>query len=90
VDTHIASGSRVPPLLDSLLGKIIAPGRIARRRCSGMRARWPRHRIEGWTSLGLQRAVLEDARFRRVAWTTELPGAFIDARPDAPWRKGNG
>jgi acetyl-CoA carboxylase, biotin carboxylase subunit len=66
VDTHIATGSMVPPFYDSLLGKIIAHGatrEIARAR---LLAALARTRIEGvHTNLAFQAALLEDAEFAR-------------------------
>jgi acetyl-CoA carboxylase biotin carboxylase subunit len=64
VDTHIASGSMVPPFYDSLLGKIIAHGatrEIARTRLVAALAAT---RIDGvHTNIAFQAALLQDPEF---------------------------
>jgi acetyl-CoA carboxylase biotin carboxylase subunit len=64
VDTHITSGSMVPPYYDSLMGKIIAHGatrEIARTR---LVAALEATRIEGvHTNIAFQAALLADAEF---------------------------
>lgn len=66
VDTHIATGSRVPPFYDSLLGKVIAHGpsrEIARQRL--VDALQATHIAGVKTNLDFQAAVLADAAFVR-------------------------
>ena len=64
VDTHITTGSMVPPFYDSLLGKIIACGRdreTARRRLAAALAAT---RITGVsTNLAFQSAIIADSEF---------------------------
>jgi len=66
VDTHITTGSGVPPYYDSLLGKIIAHGptrEVARTRLAAALAAT---RISGvHTNLGFQAQLLADAEFAR-------------------------
>jgi acetyl-CoA carboxylase, biotin carboxylase subunit len=91
VDTHIANGSRVPPFYDSLLGKIIAHGADRAAALRGMRAALVATQIEGVrTNLAFQQAVLEDAQFQEGGVDTGFLARFIEAQPQAPWRKANG
>jgi acetyl-CoA carboxylase biotin carboxylase subunit len=64
VDTHIATGSRVPPFYDSLLGKVIAHGatreEALQRLCKALDAT----RIAGVkTNVAFQRSLLDDPAF---------------------------
>ncbi len=89
MDTHIASGSRVPPFYDSLLGKIIAHGADRAAALRGMRAALAATRIEGVkTNLAFQQAVLEDAQFQQGGVDTGFLARFIEAQPQAPVEKG--
>ena len=64
VDTHIASGSRVPPYYDSLMAKIIAHAPDRPATLALMRAAIGNTRISGvCTNLEFHRAVLADANF---------------------------
>ena len=66
VDTHIASGSRVPPYYDSLLGKIITHGADRAAALGGMRAALAATRIEGVrTNLSFLQGILADRRFEQ-------------------------
>jgi acetyl-CoA carboxylase biotin carboxylase subunit len=66
VDTHIESGTRVPPFYDSLLGKIIAHGRDRAQALTRLRAAIAVTRIEGIaTNLGLHAEILADPEFMR-------------------------
>jgi acetyl-CoA carboxylase biotin carboxylase subunit len=59
VDTHIGSGSRIPPFYDSLMGKIIASGPDRASALARLRAAVAATRITGvTTNLALQAAVL--------------------------------
>ena len=71
VDTHIASGSRVPPFYDSLLGKIITHASDRGAALERMRTALSRTHIEGIaTNLGFHRAVLADPEFQAGAVDT--------------------
>jgi acetyl-CoA carboxylase biotin carboxylase subunit len=64
VDTHIASGSRVPPFYDPLLGKVIAHGATREQALARLDAALAATRIEGVrTNIGFQRGVLADPEF---------------------------
>ncbi|HET9863841.1 MAG TPA: biotin carboxylase N-terminal domain-containing protein [Steroidobacteraceae bacterium] len=64
VDTHVESGSRVPPFYDSLLGKIIAHGRDRTEALARLRAAVATTRIEGVAhNLGLHAEILADRDF---------------------------
>jgi acetyl-CoA carboxylase, biotin carboxylase subunit len=66
VDTHIASGSRVPPYYDSLLGKIITHGADRPAALHGMRAALAATRIEGVrTNLSFLQDIVGDPRFQQ-------------------------
>ena len=85
VDTHIASGSRVPPFYDSLMGKIIAHGADRDAAISGMRAALAATRIEGVkTNIAFQQAVLADAQFMRGGVDTGYLARFIETQKQAP------
>jgi acetyl-CoA carboxylase biotin carboxylase subunit len=91
VDTHIANGSRVPPYYDSLLGKVIAHGADRAAALRGMRAALAATQIEGVkTNLAFQQAVLQDTQFQVGGVDTGFLARFIEAQPQAPWRKANG
>jgi len=64
VDTHIASGSRVPPFYDSLLGKVIAHGATRTEALRRLDAALATTRIEGvMTNIAFQRSILNDQAF---------------------------
>jgi acetyl-CoA carboxylase biotin carboxylase subunit len=64
VDTHIASGSNVPPFYDSLLGKIIAHGPDRDTALKRLRAAVASTRIAGvHTNLSFQAQLLADPEF---------------------------
>jgi len=64
VDTHIETGSRVPPFYDSLLGKIIAHGVDRAEALRRLRGALAGTRIEGVaTNLAFQAGVLADPEF---------------------------
>ncbi len=64
VDTHIESGTRVPPFYDSLLGKIIAHGSDRAQALARLRAAIAITRIEGVASnLALHSEILSDPEF---------------------------
>ena len=64
VDTHIGSGSAVPPFYDSLLAKIIAHGETRAEALARLRQALERTRITGVaTNLNFHRRVLADPEF---------------------------
>jgi acetyl-CoA carboxylase biotin carboxylase subunit len=90
VDTHIASGSRISPFYDSLMGKIIVHGADRAAAITGMRAALAATRIAGVrTNLEFQQAVLADPRFQEGGVDTGYLARFIETQKDAQWR-GNG
>ncbi|MGH8258173.1 MAG: acetyl-CoA carboxylase biotin carboxylase subunit, partial [Steroidobacteraceae bacterium] len=65
VDTHIASGSRVPPFYDSLMAKIIAHAASRGAALARLREAIVATRIEGVaTNLSFHAAVLADPEFQ--------------------------
>jgi acetyl-CoA carboxylase biotin carboxylase subunit len=65
VDTHIATGSSVPPFYDSLLGKIIAHGATRAVALDRLSAALVATRVSGVkTNLAFQHALINDANFR--------------------------
>jgi acetyl-CoA carboxylase biotin carboxylase subunit len=66
VDTHIETGSMVPPFYDSLLGKVIAHGATREQARMRLAAALDATRIEGvHTNIAFQAALLADADFIR-------------------------
>jgi acetyl-CoA carboxylase biotin carboxylase subunit len=64
VDTHIASGSRVPPFYDSLLGKIIAHGANRKQALARLLNALGATQLDGVrTNLALQAELLADEEF---------------------------
>jgi acetyl-CoA carboxylase biotin carboxylase subunit len=64
VDTHIETGSRVPPFYDSLLAKIIVCGSDRERAIACAHTALDNCRIEGVeTNLAIHRAILDDPEF---------------------------
>lgn len=65
VDTHITSGSRIPPYYDSLMGKIIAHAADRSAAISRMQQAIAQTRIVGvCTNLTFHAALLADAEFQ--------------------------
>ncbi|MGZ3273632.1 MAG: acetyl-CoA carboxylase biotin carboxylase subunit [Caulobacteraceae bacterium] len=65
VDTHIGSGSAVPPFYDSLMAKIIAHGPTRAEALSRLRRALDETRVEGVaTNLAFHRRVLADPEFQ--------------------------
>jgi acetyl-CoA carboxylase, biotin carboxylase subunit len=91
VDTHIASGSRISPFYDSLMGKIITHGADREAAIKGMRVALAATRIEGVkTNLAFQQAVLGDALFQKGGVDTGFLARFIDTQAGAQWSSSNG
>ena len=64
VDTHIGSGSMVPPFYDSLMAKIIAHGSTRAEALARLRQALDETRIVGvFTNIAFHRRVLADAEF---------------------------
>ena len=87
VDTHIASGSNVPPFYDSLLGKIIAHGPDRKSALQRLRAAIAAVRIIGvQTNLSLQSMMLADAEFQAGGVDTGFLERLLERRPFAEVR----
>jgi acetyl-CoA carboxylase, biotin carboxylase subunit len=81
VDTHIESGSRVPPFYDSLLGKIIVHGRDRAQALARLRAAVAVTRIEGVANnLGLHAEVLCDPEFVSGGVDTNYLARLLERR----------
>jgi acetyl-CoA carboxylase biotin carboxylase subunit len=81
VDTHIESGSRVPPFYDSLLAKIIVSGTDRREALRNMEAALANCHIEGvHTNLDLHTALLADPTFARGGVDTSFLAHFLEER----------
>ncbi len=64
VDTHIVSGSRVPPFYDSMVGKVIAHGPDRATALSRLKAALAATRLDGiTTNLAFQASLLDDPAF---------------------------
>jgi acetyl-CoA carboxylase biotin carboxylase subunit len=78
VDTHIATGSRVPPFYDSLLGKIIAHGENRTEALARLAAAIDATQIDGIrTNLALHGELLADAEFAAGGVDTHWLGARL-------------
>jgi acetyl-CoA carboxylase biotin carboxylase subunit len=89
VDTHIASGSRVSPYYDSLLGKIIAHGADRPAALARMRDAIAATRVTGVaTNLPFHALVLDEPRFRTGSVDTEFVADLLDG--DAVRMLGDG
>jgi len=81
VDTHIASGSRVPPYYDSLMAKIIAHGRDRAEALARLRKAIAETQIEGVkTNLGFHAEVLADPEFAAGGMDTGFLPRFFERR----------
>ncbi|EWY36198.1 acetyl-CoA carboxylase biotin carboxylase subunit [Skermanella stibiiresistens SB22] len=64
VDSHMASGTVVPPYYDSLIGKLIVQGATRREALARLRVALAEMRVEGIaTNLSLHRRIVSDERF---------------------------
>ena len=89
VDTHVETGTTVPPFYDSLLGKIIAHGRDRAQALARLRAAVAMTRIDGVASnLALHAEVLADAEFSRGGVDTSYLARFLERRGRAAVRHG--
>ena len=81
VDTHIASGSRVPPYYDSLMAKIIAHGPDRAEALGRLRKAIAETHIEGVrTNLRFHAEVLADPEFQAGGMDTGYLGRFFERR----------
>jgi len=79
VDTHIVSGSRVPPFYDSLLGKIIVHGPDRSTALQRMRQAIAETHIEGVaTNLSFHAEVLADPEFAGGGVDTSFLARFLE------------
>ena len=71
VDTHIGSGSAVPPFYDSLMAKIIAHGSTRAEALARLRKALDETRVEGVaTNLAFHRRILDDPDFQAGGFDT--------------------
>ena len=81
VDTHIASGSRVPPYYDSLMGKIIAHGRDRGEAVARLSKAIADTHIEGVkTNLPFHAEVLADPEFQAGGMDTGYLQRFFERK----------
>ncbi len=82
VDTHVETGSRIPPYYDSLLAKIIVGGADRPAVLKSMRAAIARTQVVGVaTNVTLHAALLEDARFVNGGVDTGFLARVLEAPP---------
>lgn len=81
VDTHIESGSRVPPFYDSLLAKIIAHAPDRASAVASLRRAIAAVRVDGvHTNLSFHEAVLADPEFRAGGFDTGFVARLLERR----------
>jgi acetyl-CoA carboxylase biotin carboxylase subunit len=89
VDTHITSGSRVPPFYDSLLGKVIAHGPDRKAALERLRSAISAARIVGvQTNLSFYTMLLADPEFQAGGVDTGFVERLLERRQkfaEAPW-----
>jgi len=91
VDTHIASGSRVPPYYDSLLGKIIVHGPDRAATIARMREAILATRVSGVaTNLAFHSVVLAEPEFQAGGVDTGFVARLLERSPIAPERRAHG
>jgi acetyl-CoA carboxylase biotin carboxylase subunit len=82
VDTHIASGAKVPPYYDSLMAKLIAHGPDRPAAIAALRRALAQARIEGVaTNLAFHAAVLADPEFQAGGVDTGYLPRFLERAP---------
>ncbi len=82
VDTHIESGSNVPPFYDSLLGKVIVHGASRGEAIQGMRDALSRTHLVGVaTNLAFHTLVLADQEFVDGGIDTGFLARFLERSP---------
>jgi len=83
VDSHVVSGSSIPPFYDSLLGKIIASGPDRAGALARLRGAIAVTRISGVKSnLGFHGAALDDEEFQTGGVDTGFVDRLYGRRPD--------
>jgi acetyl-CoA carboxylase biotin carboxylase subunit len=71
VDTHAYAGYTIPPLYDSMIGKLITTGRDRRDAMDKMYRALDEFMITGVkTTIGFEQAILQDPNFRRGVYST--------------------
>ncbi|MDT3679009.1 MAG: acetyl-CoA carboxylase biotin carboxylase subunit [Burkholderiaceae bacterium] len=81
VDTHLQSGSRVPPNYDSLLAKLIVHGGDREAAVDRLRTALAACAIDGVaTNLPMHAALVEDAEFRAGGFDTRYFPRFLEAQ----------
>ena len=91
VDTHIATGSRVPPFYDSLLAKIIAHGPDRTAALTRLRQAVAATRLVGvHTNLSFQEVVLADPEFQAGGFDTGFLARLLERRPVTMERVSHG
>jgi acetyl-CoA carboxylase biotin carboxylase subunit len=91
VDTHIASGSEVPPFYDSLLGKIIAHGADRQSALRRLRTAVDAVRIVGVrTNLPFHKVLLADPEFQAGSVDTGYVERLLERRPRPPEAREHG
>jgi acetyl-CoA carboxylase biotin carboxylase subunit len=82
VDTHLGSGSAVPPFYDSLMAKIIAHGSSRAEALNRLRQALEETRVEGvTTNLDFHRRVLADPEFAAGGVDTQYLTRFAQRDP---------
>ncbi|MCO5100538.1 MAG: ATP-grasp domain-containing protein [Burkholderiaceae bacterium] len=85
VDTHLQSGSRVPPYYDSLLAKLVVHGADRADAVDRLRQALAACTIDGVaTNLPMHEALVQDAEFRAGGFDTRWFPRFLQARLQAP------
>jgi acetyl-CoA carboxylase biotin carboxylase subunit len=91
VDTHIATGSRIPPFYDSLLAKIIAHGPDRATAVTRLRHAIAATRLVGvHTNLSFHEVVLAAPEFQQGGFDTGFLARLLERSPVAPERIGHG
>jgi acetyl-CoA carboxylase biotin carboxylase subunit len=91
VDTHIASGSRVPPFYDSLIAKIIAHGADRAEALGRLSQAIAATHLAGIaTNLSFHAAVLDDPEFQEGGVDTGFVARLLDGHPTLAEVAGNG
>jgi len=88
VDTHLQSGSRVPPNYDSLLAKLVVHGADRDAAVDRLRTALAACAIDGIeTNLPMHAALVEDLGFRDGGFDTHYFPRFLETQP---WLQGEG
>ena len=91
MDTHIATGSRIPPFYDSLMAKIIAHGPDRATTLARLRQAIASTRLVGVaTNLPFHTRVLDDAEFQAGGVDTGYVARLLETRPASQERVSHG